>query len=171
MFSPSFLRMNVTFLMCSLLSHQGPTLTPYELKYLTRLFGREMGLGLDSSLYNTLLVDETPYKNVLNKTLQCYPSKNLWQEPGGLWEIKGIRIPHIPPSTLFGLTIAVLDSRLPVPIIISHNQSFGKPGASPSVSILQRFLSLIGVVSIVRRIALTFDTYETKDDSIWGPLI
>jgi hypothetical protein len=100
---------------------------PFFLKRISRLLGDSMGLGRwDATVENTLLVDDTPYKNVLNDpynaihplTFMYFKEKNTKKKPYltyQLWPfLKGLK-----------------ESGLPVLVYCRQNSLFGSKQLFP----------------------------------------
>jgi hypothetical protein len=112
---------------------------PFFLKRISRLLGDSMGLGgRGATVKNTLLVDDTPYKNVLNDpynavhplTFTYFTAKNTKKRPYltyQLWPfLKGLK-----------------ESGLPLPVYCRQNSLFGSRQLFPGDKEYERYKTVI----------------------------
>jgi hypothetical protein len=112
---------------------------PFFLKRISRLLGDSMGLGgLGATVKNTLLVDDTPYKNVLNDpynavhplTFTYFTAKNTKKRPYltyQLWPfLKGLK-----------------ESGLPLPVYCRQNSLVGSRQLFPGDKEYERYKTVI----------------------------
>jgi hypothetical protein len=112
---------------------------PFFLKRLARLLGNSMGLaGRGATVENTLLVDDSPYKNVLNDpynavyplTFTYFTEKSTKKKPYLIHQLRPF---------LKGLK----DSSLPVPVYYREHSLFGSRRLFPGNEEYECFRTVI----------------------------